>query len=153
MPLIIKNGNLLEATEQVIGHQCNCVTKGEAGGLAKKIFEKFPWADTYIGREKNCKPGYYSIHGNGADERYILNIYSQFYPGRALQPRESYDLREAWLKQAIYLLHDSPYFQLEELALPYNLGCGLAGGEWTKYEKLLADISDELSLPITLYKL
>jgi hypothetical protein len=39
-------GDLLDATEQFIAHQCNCISQN-AGGLAFYLFKKFPYANVY----------------------------------------------------------------------------------------------------------
>jgi len=42
----IVRGNILDATDPVIAHQCNCVST-KAAGLAAQIFDRFPLSDTY----------------------------------------------------------------------------------------------------------
>ena len=42
-----------------IGHQCNCVTK-DAKGLAKQIFDAFPWANDYC---TDRIPGTIKVYG------------------------------------------------------------------------------------------
>ena len=44
--LNIIDGNLLDAREKYICHQCNCLSK-TSYGLSKSIANKFKWADIY----------------------------------------------------------------------------------------------------------
>lgn len=86
------NKSLLEADTKYIAHQCNCRTTHSAG-IAKAIFDKFPWANTYKNR-KNIRIstvhdkivgqsdlGSIDVLGNGIDERFIINLYCQLRPG------------------------------------------------------------------------
>jgi hypothetical protein len=45
-------GNLLDSDAQYIAHQCNCITT-HAAGLSKVLFEKYPWANTYITKHRS----------------------------------------------------------------------------------------------------
>ena len=55
MPVLEKYGDLLQATEQFIVHQCNCVGKS-ARGLALALFKKFPHADVYQSLHARSRP-------------------------------------------------------------------------------------------------
>ena len=56
-------GDLLLATEQYIAHQANCVSNGGAAGIARAIFDKYPYADCYSRRIQNDVPGTIDICG------------------------------------------------------------------------------------------
>jgi hypothetical protein len=58
MPIIkIVQGSLLDATEEYIEQQCNCVTV-KSHGLSQQISDKYPWANVYKRRtqigSRNC---------------------------------------------------------------------------------------------------
>jgi len=72
----IIEGDLLEADEQYIIHQCNCKTTGDAAGLAAAIFKKYPKANVYKNRPKESVPGTIVIRGN------VIALYGQYYPGK-----------------------------------------------------------------------
>jgi O-acetyl-ADP-ribose deacetylase (regulator of RNase III) len=76
----IVNGDLLDAQEDYIVHQCNCIST-EAKGLAKQIFDKYDYANSYKNRIKghNQQPGTIEIWGNGNDQKLIINVYAQFF--------------------------------------------------------------------------
>ena len=150
MSLAIVPGDLLEAPERYIGHQCNCVTVGRAAGLAKAVFAKYPYADTYAQRKEPSVPGSYSLHGNGKDERYIVNLYAQYHPGKAKKGSDTKDERLQWLIASLdrFVRERKP----PSLALPYSIGCGLAGGDWDSYQVALTKFADERELNILLYR-
>jgi O-acetyl-ADP-ribose deacetylase (regulator of RNase III) len=131
--MIHTNENILHSDYQYIAHQCNCVSKNSAG-LAKSIFEKYPYSNIYQNREKNDSPGNIIISGNGDDQRYIINMLSQFYPGTPKY--ETYEQRLGWFKSCI--LKISEIKNIKEIAFPFNIGCGLAGGKWEDYENLIS---------------
>src|SRR5205809_6176095 len=80
MPLTEVKGNLLDSKEQYICHQTNCFTN-TAAGLAKDLFKRFYYADTYSDRAQCSAPGTIDILGNGEDKRYIINMNAQINPG------------------------------------------------------------------------
>lgn len=131
-------GNLLDATEQYIVHQCNCVSV-QTAGLAYSIFHKFPYADV---REKHLnghsEPGTIDIHGNGKDQRYVINLFGQYYPGEPRYPgskKDGYDARIYYFMRGLDEVFSIP--GIESVAFPWMIGCGLAGGDWERYERLL----------------
>ena len=91
----IVSGDLLEAKEKYIAHACNCITQKSAG-TAKAIFDKFPYANTYATRTEPNVPATIQIMGNGQDQRYIINMYSIYYPGKPKYPYSTKDGFEAF---------------------------------------------------------
>ena len=83
MTLKIINKSLIKADTKYILHQCNCVTKDSAG-IAKSIFEAFPWANTYFERGEPSTKGTIDIRGNGLNQRFVINAYVQYYPGKPI---------------------------------------------------------------------
>jgi len=155
----IVKGNLLDSTESHLCHQCNCVSKNVAG-LAKQIFERFPYADTYLKRQspEYKKAGKISVHGNGEDERFIINMYAQIYPGKpqtsAYLSGTNRDDRAA--REILFfgcLKEIGELKGVESLSFPQGIGCGLAGGRWKRYLKMLETFEQETKLPVFIYKL
>jgi len=127
-------GNLLGANEKYIVHQTNCISTIGAAGIAKDIFYKYPYADCYISRTKTSKPGSIDIRGNGLNQRLIVNLHGQVYPGRCRYPLSSLDglaAREKYFYHGLLLL--AKIEKLESIAFPWKVGCGLAGGDWKRY--------------------
>ena len=151
----IVQGDLLNSTEEYILHQCNCVSV-EAKTLAKLIFDKFPHANTYIKRQRFnkstfSKPATFEILGDGINEKYIINLYSQYYPAQSKLAFDSKEERLVWFKQGLNEI--AKLNKIKNIAMPYNIGCGAAGGNWNDYYKIIEDFSNNNKINITLYKL
>ena len=69
-------------------------------------------------------------------------MFAQWTPGKCGNFKKTYPdtyqdtsmNRQLWFKQC---LDEIDKLELDEIAIPYLIGCGLAGGNWGKYEKLL----------------
>ena len=115
-------GDILEYIDSgFIVHQCNCVTRS-AKGLAKKIFDKYPEANIYSDGTVR-RSGDVIIRGR------IINLIGQYYPGKPKYKNDTREIRENNFNNALKKIqliipeHSKIYF-------PYNIGCGLAGGNW-----------------------
>lgn len=150
MTIKFVNDNILNSNEQYIIHSCNCVTKNSKG-LAKSIFDKFNYANTYKTREKNSIPGTIDICGNGDNKRYIINLYSQIYPGSSKYSNDTKELRLKWFNEC--LIKVSKIENLNSIAIPYNISCGLAGGNWNDYNDLIIKFDKLIDINIVIYKL
>lgn len=131
------NDNILNAPEKFIAHQCNCVTTN-ARGLALTINTKYPWANIYK-RRKNYitdKPGQVIEVSKSGAPHTILCLLSQFHPGKHSNNKykDTYSNRKQWFQQCLNILDGSNY---DLIAIPYGIGCGLAGGIWTDYLEML----------------
>ena len=157
MSIKIIEEDILNSGALIIAHQCNCCSV-DAKGLAKSIFDKYPYANNYKNRIKNDKttysePGTIEIFGEGTKEApFIINIYAQYFPGVSEYANYTASLRRGWFKEC--LQHIEAFVKLNNIhlhnvAMPYNIGCGLAGGDWELYSKYL----EESNLNIVLYKL
>ena len=134
-------GDLLETEFPIICHQTNCTIIGAGKGLAKLIFNKYPYANTYnaysnrvAGTADICCP-----KSLNKKNKIIVNLYGQHFVGQ----RESKLKREKWFAEALEDMHIqlSLISNLTYLAFPYRIGCGLAGGYWSKYEQMLIEFN------------
>lgn len=126
----IVTGSIIDAKEQYIAHQCNCLTNKSAG-TAKAIFDAFPYANTYATRVEADVPGKIIVLGNGKDQRYVINMFGQYYPGKPKYPNSALDgtfIREKYFHQC--LLRVSKLDGLKSIAFPWRIGCNLGGGVW-----------------------
>ncbi|RKD26019.1 hypothetical protein BEP19_03590 [Ammoniphilus oxalaticus] len=139
-------GDLLTALKEgkvnVIGHQSNCFTE-MSGGIARQIKNQFPAAYeadravTLSPEERLGKISYWKDK-----DKAIVNLYGQFH--FEVGPRQTdYDaLRSAM----ILMLQKINEWEKEDSAFkavigfPYQIGCGLAGGEWDIVEKIIEDV-------------
>jgi O-acetyl-ADP-ribose deacetylase (regulator of RNase III) len=134
------NGDLLECDAKYIVHQTNCITT-LAAGIAKSIFTKFPYSNIYENREITSEhdiPGTIKIKGNGTDQRYIIALFGQYYPGNP-DSHETECMRKWWFFTGLKEI--SKIQNIETIAFPYGIGCGLAGGNWSEYENILNNFS------------
>lgn len=147
-----KIGNILDAEEEYIIHQCNCVTV-EAAGLAFFLFKKYPYANDYARRrftQKMDTPGTIKIHGDNM-KRKVINAFSQFLPGGPnMGNKDSENQRESYFQsclEEILKIED-----LKSIAFPYTIGCGIAGGNWDHYLKMIEEFSKRTPATVVIYQ-
>jgi len=132
---------------QYIAHQCNCLTR-EALGLAKAIFLAFPHANDYHVYPRF--PGTITVHGDGKVMRNVINMFAQRAPGPD-RKREEHWQRPNWFRECLDKIEAIP--GLESVAFPWEIGCGMAGGDWNLYLGLIKDFATRNpGLSITLCK-
>jgi O-acetyl-ADP-ribose deacetylase (regulator of RNase III) len=148
--MLVKEGDLLKSDADFIAHQCNCVTT-QSKGLSSLIFSQFPSADIYATRTKPDKLGTIIVCGNGQDNRYVINMLAQYYPGKPRYGRDSAERRLAAFQQCLSHIAQIPSIAGKSVAFPFGIGCGLAGGDWEKYEKVLSDWSCSVKDTITVF--
>jgi O-acetyl-ADP-ribose deacetylase (regulator of RNase III) len=148
MAVTIVHGDLLQAKENIIGHQVNCM--GVMGsGVAKQIRAQYPKAYeeyrlTARGIEKFLL-GTCQLVKVGED-KYIANLFGQ----------------DKYGKVGVFTEYAALGFSLENLAeisrrrnlsvaLPYKIGCDRGGGDWTVVFNMIEDIFEDTD--VVLYKL
>lgn len=152
----IVNKSLLKAEEKVILHQTNTkTTRGK--GLSKQIFDMYPDANVYKNRHKKSMfstPGTIQLvktRNKKGEKRYIINMFGQKYPGKPNRTDDTSEQREIWFRNC--LMRVSKIKNLKAIALPYRIGCGLAGGNWNNHKKILKTFaSDNPQIKVVLYK-
>lgn len=151
-----KNGNLLESDCNVICHQVNC--QGVMGsGIAKQIRQKYP--KVYKTFKLSERKGYNTL-GNidiipidSEDDKYIVNIYSQFhYLPRGIRHTDYEAFRKGLkkLKEIIPLCFIDK--NVIKIGFPYNIGCGLGGGDWNIMKQIIEDEFSEEGWEIEIWK-
>lgn len=140
MTLKTINKSLIEADTKYILHQCNCVSEN-AKGIAKSIFDAFPWANTYSKRVEPSIKGTIDIRGNGKDCRFVINAYVQYYPGKPIGT-DDYKSRLYSLIQCFDEIEKIQ--EIESIGIPVGMGSHLAGGIWSDYLSLIEDLAIEL---------
>jgi O-acetyl-ADP-ribose deacetylase (regulator of RNase III) len=148
------NGDLLEAKERYICHQANCVTS-KAAHLAAAVFSKFPYANIYRerGGGKKDDPGSIIIRGNGADQRFVIAMLAQVYPGFPKFPDSSKDgfrARQEYFMRCLDRLAEVR--NLQSVAFPYGIGCGAAGGNWPTYSNMLHEFASKTDAKVVIYR-
>jgi len=144
----IVDGNILQAPENIISHQVNCMSV-MGGGIAKQIKRKYP---NVYEEYKNYLSGIFSINALGAcqivkaeDNKYIANLFGQHKYGRDKQYTDYKALEEA-----LFSLKVSAKDHNLSVAIPFNIGCGLAGGSWETVYKIIEEVFEDYD--VTLYR-
>lgn len=137
--------DILKSGADIICHQVNC--QGVMGsGLAKQIKDTYPnvYSDyrelvqEYDESERHMLLGrvqYVEIPSTKA-RRYIANCFGQNYYGRDKRYTNYRALRDCF--EQIYFTNNSD-IQRRNIAIPYCMGCGLAGGDWDVVYKMIKD--------------
>jgi O-acetyl-ADP-ribose deacetylase (regulator of RNase III) len=143
-----KHGNILNAEELIICQQVNCL--GVMGaGLAKQLRDRYP--RMYQRYAQLCEN-----HGNQPDfllglvqytreeDHVIANLFAQLNYGRSKQ-QTNYDA----LRKALYSVSCCE----QSIAIPYCIGCGLAGGDWDIVLQMIKEIFNDHVSRVVIYKL
>jgi O-acetyl-ADP-ribose deacetylase (regulator of RNase III) len=141
--------DLLEADTTYICHQCNCVTS-IGKGLSADLFKKFPYANIYTERKSKDVSGHIVIKGNGKDQRFVINMLAQLYPGPAKFSNDSKEKRLVWFQNCLEEMEQLP--KGSSFGFPDQIGCGLAGGDWEDYLELLQKFQKKNSVNVFIYK-
>lgn len=156
MPLIIKEGNLLEAKENIIAHQVNCQGK-MSSGVALQIKEKYPRAFSRYRELYNDVEDKKELMGlcqlsivegsKGRPEKIVANLFAQYQYGRMNKVYTDYHA----LAKALQKLHDivinpENYYYGCTIAIPYKMGCGLGGGDWDIVSDMLNGIFHDIDI-------
>lgn len=166
IPIIM--GDLIKADVDVIVQQCNCLTT-TAHGLSQHIKDHLgvdPYGHRKLlpGRTNCCVATDRDIVGtvkvyqlNNRRPSYVACLFAQLSPGKSsrfyneivtqchdpvtkLPVRDTNNERVIWFQRCLEVL--APWIVTsgyKTVALPYLIGCGLAGGSWSVYEKIITD--------------
>lgn len=135
MPVIEVKGDLLESDCQIIAHGCNCFhTMGS--GIARSIRSKYPDAfsadlTSPYGLESKLGSYTYVQVGFGTNERYVLNLYTQFRFGM-----DQVHLNYEALFKCLEGLKAFAASRNLKVGIP-RIGCGLAGGDWNAVKAII----------------
>lgn len=142
-------GDLIKMTKQgyfdLMGHGCNCFSTMGAG-IALQVAIQLPIAyesdklDKRIPIERlgDFSLGTFSILDGR--EISVLNLYSQYTPGRALD----YEALTLCLRKVNIM------FSGQSIGLPL-IGCGIAGGDWDKVKEIIKRELSNLDVTIVHY--
>ena len=126
----IKKGDVSKAVEPYIAHQCNCVSPVVVGA-ARAIFLEYPVASWYLREISVRRPEVATILVTKTNGKTIINMFAQYYPGVS----KYYDKSENRLRWFVVCLNKI-IDEIEDgahIAMPYGIGCGLAGGNMESY--------------------
>lgn len=142
--LLYKKGNLLEATEDIICHQCN--TEGVfGGGLALQIKNRYA----------ECEQQVISFVNSIEEGNVVGNVF--------IYHTDSYDIANCFSQnsdfttnyEAVKSIFNSLLKQCSDngnsIAMPYLYGCGIASGDWNIVTEIISELSDRWGVDISIY--
>ncbi|MGK9268724.1 Appr-1-p processing protein [Bacillus inaquosorum] len=154
----IVKGNILDAIEDIIVQQVNC--KGVMGaGLAKSILNKYPNVkkEYQSFRNFNLNKGLTDKDLLGlvnyvrvSDGKVIANVFGQINIKKNHFDKTVYTKTEA-LTRGLKEVKELSKQLNKSVAIPYGIGCGLAGGDWNIISELIDSIFSDYNVAI--YKL
>lgn len=143
-------GNLLDASENIIGHQVNA--QGVMGsGLAKQIRSKYP--EAYIAyKEYSEQNSPYDLLGRcqlvtAGENKWVANLFGQLNYGRGKYRYTDYDA----LRTALTSLKEAAKRIDVSVALPKFIGCGLANGDWNVVSEIVEEVFEDYE--VTIYEI
>lgn len=155
MPVTTHTGNLLDSDCEILVHQANCFATMGAG-IAKQIAHRHPEAlladRTYkIPVGSKARLGQFShVWVNGpSGRRMIVNLYAQYNYGRGKQTNT--EAFEAGINHLFESIQHSAHKDAV-IGIPYNIGCGLAGGNWPEIEAIINRAANRYQLTVHLYR-
>lgn len=133
-------GNILDTDCDIVVHQVNGL--GVMGaGLAKQIAERYPHVERAYKRfvhAMNRTPEDLlgeCFFAGASDTLRIANVFGQARIGRDKRQTD-YDA----LKTALHVVARVAIRNNQSVAIPYKLGCGLAGGDWDVVEPMIDEV-------------
>jgi len=130
----------------VIAHNCNCFCV-QGGGIAASMQKTFQTLSFPM--ESKEHEGEYNKLGTidcaFVKNLFVVNMYGQYDLGRP-SPYSTIPLDYSALRMCLQKLAFT--FKTYRIGLPYNIGCGLAGGDWGIVEKMINEIFIENDLTI-----
>lgn len=167
------DGDLIKSHCDIICHQVNC--QGVMGaGIAKQIKEIYPdvfnWYRDVYNAKGNKLGNIDFVHTYSEKfienietlhtpaDRFVVNMYSQDnYLPREVCNTDYNAFRECCKKIKLKLKEVAKIFGKKEsdyiIGFPYNIGCGLAGGDWNKVKKILEEEFSENKYKVEIWKL
>ena len=144
--LLVIDKSLFESNQDIIGHQVNCQGVMNSG-IAKEM-KKLPnvyeeYKNKCINKEDILGDLQVVEYKEG---KFVANIFGQYYYGTDKRYTD-YDA----LKKSLNSLKEYAIKKGLSVALPYNIGCGLAGGDWKVVSTIIKETFNDY--PIVLYRL
>lgn len=153
MAYTLIQGNLLDADTEYIVQQ-NCCTAIKASGLSQNISNKWDHINPYKNRknfkrnwsvaEDRSTPGSITVYQIDDDKplKGVICAFAQYChgkPGSYKDPlniniNDSADDRLNYFIQCLNSIKD---LNPKSVGFPYKIGCGLAGGSWSLYDKII----------------
>jgi len=132
-------GDITKSNAGIICHQVNC--RGVMGaGLAKALRAKYPIYGPYVQLCRGVKPetllgSTQFVQVSTDPDQYVANCFGQCNFGR-----DRVQTDYAALEHSLRNVEEFARTHNLSVAIPYGIGCGLAGGDWNTVQAILEDI-------------
>ena len=84
-----------------VAHQCNCrVLEQSCSGIARAIFDNFNDAANNQNKVATSQHPHHLLGNMKESKEHVLNLYTQYNPGRPTYGIDSFDCRISYLKEA-----------------------------------------------------
>lgn len=165
--MLYKIGDVCNADADYIVHQCNCITI-RPKGLSLQLEKAYPGSTPYTYRTPTYYRSNLSIFNtrnvpgtvmimqvlkDNVRSPHIVNLFGQYCPGKPGQYYNGLDgVDDSKMERLQYFKHALFYGLYEEvadiegvtIAFPMKIGCGLAGGDWNEYIKIIEEFEQLL---------
>jgi O-acetyl-ADP-ribose deacetylase (regulator of RNase III) len=154
------NKDILTVDKGVIVHSVNCI--GAVGGLAGAIARKWPknemiYKNHVWHKDKNITLLGTVLEVNAAHNLIVANLFGQYTVGTSKQQTEYSALLSGFEKIANTYFYgndkENVYFgalgyedvsiTLEDIYIPYKIGCGLGGADWGIVQEIIEKTFDK----------
>lgn len=161
-------GDLLRVKDvDAIVHQVNCLCV-KPHGLSRQIAEKYPWGDIYSKRKSEGSRNLAVVEDRGIPgsieifkspdtlHPHVICFLSQWDFGtsdqvyRQIPPYK--DTRENRIKWFWQCLHKLKTSEIKTVGLPYQIGCGLGGGDWATYFGIIKAFAEESGIDFVIVR-
>lgn len=150
--LIYENGDIVNGKYSIFCHQVNC--RGVMGaGLALQIKRRYP--SVYNDYISECNTTHYLLGSKictlTSDNRICISMFTQdgYGTGKCYTDYKAFKMCLDGIADELNWLDPDG---TDEIAFPYGIGCGLAGGDWNIIESLLKEFANKIKTKVIIVK-
>lgn len=150
------NGNIFDSKADVICHQVN-VYGVMGAGIAAEVKQRYPQVDkeyrykcSYAKDISDLLGGVQFVETYYGSRQYISNCFSQCEVPDSNGVLTSYSaIAECFVCVKNWLIINKK----KTVAIPYKIGCGIAGGDWNKVSEIIENVFGNDDLTCEIWKL
>jgi len=157
---VLCKGNIFLSQAEIICHQVNC--QGVMGaGLAKEVrircpnvYELYKSVCMSHSADPSSLLGWAMIvETNDSGRKYIANLFAQNGFRRGPSDTKTYTDYDALARAFDQVVEMAEASGINTVAVPLNIGCGLAGGDWNIVKSILKTSFQTSSVDLEIWKL